>query len=246
MRVLFVHGAFVRDGAWWWQPTADLLAGHGLRSSAAVLPSCEGEPRGDLHDDAAAVRALLDASGEPTLLVGHSYGGVVITEAAAGHPAVHRLVYVTSFLPDTGEALADFGIAEPPPRHVSHDDGTAEFRAELLRPLFAQDFDDDTYAAAVTRLTTQAEVVFGQRPAAAAWRELPSTYVVCTDDRATPPEKQREHAARATDVVELPVPHHPFVTRPDLVADVLLVHAVTEGDAGRTRRLPGLRRRPRE
>jgi hypothetical protein len=62
MRVLFVHGAFVRDGAWWWQPTADVLARHGLRSSAAVLPSCEGEPRGDLYADAAAVRALLDAS----------------------------------------------------------------------------------------------------------------------------------------------------------------------------------------
>ena len=107
MRVLFVHGAFVRDGAWWWQPTADVLARHGLRSSAAVLPSCEGEPRGDLYADAAAVRALLDDSAEPTLLVGHSYGGMVITEAGH-HPAVRRLVYVTSFLPDAGEALADF------------------------------------------------------------------------------------------------------------------------------------------
>ncbi|WIY04307.1 alpha/beta hydrolase [Amycolatopsis mongoliensis] len=220
MRVLFVHGAFVRDGAWWWQPTADVLAGHGLRSSAAVLPSCEREPRGDLHDDAAAVRALLDASDEPAVLVGHSYGGVVITQAG-GHPAVRRLVYVTSFLPDTGEALADFGTGEPPPWHVSHGDGTAGVREELVRPLFAQDFDDATYAGAAARLTVQNEAVFGQRTTAAAWREIPSTYVVCADDRATQPEKQREQAARATDVVELPVAHHPFVTRPDLVAAVL-------------------------
>jgi len=69
--------------------------------------------------------------------------------------------------------------------------------------------------------------VFGQRTTRAAWREIPSTYVVCADDLATPPEKQREHAARATDVVELPVPHHPFVTRPDLVAGVLLAQTTT-------------------
>jgi pimeloyl-ACP methyl ester carboxylesterase len=225
MRVLFVHGAFVRDGAWWWRPTAEVLARHGLRSSAAVLPSCEGEPRGDLHDDAAAVRGLLDASeepGVPALLVAHSYGGMVATEAAAGHQGVHRLVYVTSFLPDTGEALADFGTGEPPTWHVSHGDGTASVREDVLRPLFAQDFDDATHAAAVERLTAQNEAVFGQRTTGAAWREIPSTYVVCGDDRATPPSKQRAHAARATDVVELPVAHHPFVTRPDLVAEVLL------------------------
>jgi pimeloyl-ACP methyl ester carboxylesterase len=219
MRILFVHGAFVRDGAWWWQPTAELLAAHGLRSSAAVLPSCENEPRGDLHDDAAAVRALLDD--EPTVVVGHSYGGMVISEAA-GHPAVHRLVYVTSFLPDAGEALADFAAADAPPRHVSHGDGTASVREELVRPLFAQDFDDATYAAAADRLTPQNEAVFGQRTTRAAWREIPSTYVVCAEDLATPPETQRVHAARATDVVELPVAHHPFVTRPELVAEVLL------------------------
>ncbi|WP_410619299.1 alpha/beta fold hydrolase [Amycolatopsis sp. cmx-8-4] len=227
MRVIFVHGAFVRDGEWWWRPTADVLAGHGLRSSAAVLPSCESDPRGDLHDDAAAVRALLDAAGEPVLLVGHSYGGMVISEAAAGHPAVRRLVYVTSFLPDAGEALADFGPGEPPPWHLSHGDGTAGVREEFVRPRFAQDFDDATYAGAAARLTAQNEVVFGQRTTAAAWREIPSTYLLCADDLATPPAKQREHAARASDVVELSVPHHPFVTRPDLVADVLLAQTTT-------------------
>ncbi|WP_410587352.1 alpha/beta fold hydrolase [Amycolatopsis sp. lyj-23] len=221
MRVLFVHGAFVRDGAWWWQPTADVLEQHGLPSSAAVLPSCEAEPRGDLHADADAVRALLDTSDEPALLVGHSYGGMVIT-TMGDHPAVHRLVYVTSFLPDVGEALADFGTGEPPPWHVSHDDGSASVREEFVRPLFAQDFDDATYAAAAGRLTPQNEAVFGQPATRAAWRDVPSTYLLCTEDRATLPETQRAQAARATDVVELPVAHHPFVTQPDLVAEVLL------------------------
>ena len=220
MRIVFVHGAFVRDGGWWWRPTADLLAGRGLRSSAVVLPSCERAPRGDLHDDAEAVRALLDASGEPALLVGHSYGGMVITQAG-NHPAVRRLVYVTSFLPDAGEALAGFGGSEPPPWHASHGDGTASVREEFVRPLFAQDFDDTTYAGAAARLTPQNEAVFAQPVTAAAWREVPSTYIVCADDRATLPETQRKQAARATDVVELPVAHHPFVTRPELVAEVL-------------------------
>ncbi len=220
MRVLFVHGAFVRDGAWWWRPTADVLARRGLRSSAVVLPSCEREPRGDLHDDAEAVRALLDASDEPALLVGHSYGGMVITQAG-DHPAVRRLVYVTSFLPDAGEALADFGGSAPAPWHVSHGDGTASVREEFVRPLFAQDFDDPTYAGAAARLTSQNEAVFGQPVTQAAWREIASTYLVCADDRATLPETQRRQAARATDVVELPVAHHPFVTRPELVTEVL-------------------------
>ncbi|MFF1611024.1 alpha/beta fold hydrolase [Amycolatopsis sp. NPDC058278] len=99
---------------------------------------------------------------------------------------------------------------------------TAGVREEFVRPLFAQDFDDGTYAAAAGRLTRQNEAVFGRPATRAAWREVPSTYVVCGEDRATLPETQRAQAARATDVVELPVAHHPFVTRPDLVAGVLL------------------------
>nr|WP_242545098.1 alpha/beta fold hydrolase [Amycolatopsis sp. MtRt-6] len=90
-----------------------------------------------------------------------------------------------------------------------------------MRPLFAQDFDDRTYAAAAGRLTAQNEAVFGQPATRAAWRDVPSTYIVCGEDRATLPETQRTQAARATDVFELPVAHHPFVTRPDLVAGVL-------------------------
>ena len=221
MRVVFVHGAFVRDGGWWWRRMTGPLTERGLASTAVVLPSCENEPRGDLHDDAAAVRAVLDASDEPVVLCGHSYGGMVITEAAAGHPAVRRLVYITSFLPRTDEALADFGDGAPAPWQVPHDDGTIGVRADLVRPLFAHDFDDVTFAAAAERLTNQRAAVFGQRPAAAAWQEIPSTYVVCAGDRATPPALQRAQAARATKMVELPTPHHPFVTRPDLLAAVL-------------------------
>jgi len=215
--VVLVHGAFAESASW-------TVVIEELQANAVPVVAV-ANPLRSLPGDAAYLRDVLATIDTSVILVGHSYGGMVITEAGH-HPAVRRLVYVTSFLPDTGETLAGFGGADPlehpPPLQVSHGDGTAGVREELVRPLFAQDFDDPTYAAAADRLTTQNAVVFGQPTTRAAWRELPSTYVVCGEDRATPPEKQRAQAARATAVVELPVAHHPFVTRPELVAEVLL------------------------
>ncbi len=97
MLILFVHGALVRDADWWWHRMPGPLAALGLRTAAVELPSCVG--RGDLAADAAAVRAATAAAvaaGEPVALVGHSYGGTVVTEA--GGDAAH-LVYVTSYSP---------------------------------------------------------------------------------------------------------------------------------------------------
>ena len=90
MRVVFVHGACVRDGSWWWHRTAELLAERGVASVAPALPSCgeTGEPVGadgpGLAEDVAAVRRVLTAGDEPTVVVAHSYGGIVTAEAAAG------------------------------------------------------------------------------------------------------------------------------------------------------------------
>ena len=108
MLVLFVHGALVRDADWWWHRMPGPLAGHGLRTAAVELPSCVG--RGDLAADAAAVAAAVRAAGEPVALVGHSYGGTVITEAGAG--AAH-LVYVTSVLAPAGRSHAESGSGRP-------------------------------------------------------------------------------------------------------------------------------------
>src|SRR4051794_41308442 len=90
MRVVFVHGACVKDGSWWWHPTAELLAERSVASEAAALPSCgeTDEPAGargpGLAEDVASVRNVLTASDEPTVVVAHSYGGIVTAEAAAG------------------------------------------------------------------------------------------------------------------------------------------------------------------
>src|SRR5664280_2078098 len=121
MRVVFVHGACVRDGSWWWHRTGELLVERGVASEAPALPSCgeTGEPAGaggpGLAEDVAAVRQVLTASDEPTVVVAHSYGGIVTAEAATGVAAVRHLLYVSSYLPEAGQSLSSFGGEEPAP-----------------------------------------------------------------------------------------------------------------------------------
>ncbi|MFD4249665.1 alpha/beta hydrolase [Amycolatopsis thermoflava] len=210
MRVVFVHGALVGDAAWWWSRMTPLLP----ESVAVELPSCGGG--GDLYTDVAAVRAALDDG--PAVLCGHSYGGVVMTEAAADHRAARHLVYVDSYLPDVGESLADVtgGVAPVEPAG----EGLVSLRPSLA-PRYVHDCDPEVAADAMTRLVPQTAAAFTQPVRAAAWRSLPSTYVVCADDPATPPEVQREQAKRAGTVVEMACGHHPFLTRPAELAAVL-------------------------
>src|SRR5215211_568499 len=133
MRVVFIHGAFSRDGAWWWGPTAALLDRSGIASTAVALPSC-GEagiaPSADgpgLHDDAAATTAVLD-EGDPAILVAHSYGGMVASQAGE-HPAVRALVYITSFLPAVGDSLAAISAGADPVPVIPHADGSVSVDA---------------------------------------------------------------------------------------------------------------------
>jgi pimeloyl-ACP methyl ester carboxylesterase len=229
VKILFVHGALVFDGAWWWHRMVEPLAAHGLETLAVELPSCvaspeaSGEAPGDMYADADVVRAALDGEDGPVVLVGHSYGGMVITDAAAGCGNVKHLVYVTSMMPESGETMASFaGSREPGPwMDPRSEDGMMGLKTEFLPEAFMQDCDETTVAEALERVTLQPLVVFGQPPRAVAWREKPSTYVVCAEDRATPPEAQRKFARRADSVVELPTGHHPMLSRPDMLARVL-------------------------
>ncbi len=235
MKVVFVHGALVFDGAWWWQRMVEPLAAFGLGSRAVELPSCGTSPDpdpgalGDMHADADAVHSVLDEEDEPVLLVGHSYGGMVITDAAAGHEKAKHLVYVTSVMPERDETMASLGGAREPGPWMDPrpEDGTMGIKAELTAEAFMQDCDEATIAEALKRLTRQPLTAFGQTPRGVAWREKPSTYVVCAEDRATPPEAQREYARRASSVVELPTGHHPMLSRPELLARVLAEAAAT-------------------
>ena len=226
MELLFVHGALVRDGDWWWHRTAELLLERtGIASRAVALPSC-GESPADrtgagLVEDAAALRAALDDvdDGE-AIVVGHSYGGTVIAEAG-GHAAVAHLVYISSYLPEIGSAQGDIMAGETDPVSIAPaDDGTlgvAGYDAASFGRRFLQDADEATRRAAWERVTTQSIAAFTTPTTAAGWRGVDSTSLVCTEDRSTSVGLQRVHAERATRSVDLPTGHHPFLSRPDLV-----------------------------
>jgi pimeloyl-ACP methyl ester carboxylesterase len=230
VEILFVHGALVRDGAWWWRPVADLVQQRtGVTSRAVALPSCgeAGATPGSsgLAEDAAALRAALDAT-DAAIVVGHSYGGTVIAEGA-DHPATEHLLLITSYLPDVGLAQGAILRDEPDPVAIGDGgDGTLRLEGddqEAFSARFLSDVDDpDVRAQAWERLTPQSAGAFVTPTTAAAWRGRPSTYLVCTEDRSTSLALQREHAARATRSVDLPTGHHPFLSRPDLVAAEVL------------------------
>jgi pimeloyl-ACP methyl ester carboxylesterase len=229
MRVVFVHGACVRNGSWWWHRTADLLQERGVLSVAPALPSCgeAGLPAGaggpGLSEDVAAVRQALLDSDEPTVVVAHSYGGIITAEAAAGIGSVRHLLLVSSYLPEVGQSLSEFGDGSPAPfLDVDSDADTFGVRPELLVDTFLQDCDPEVQAQAADHLAQQSVRVTGQPVGAAAWQQVPSTYLVCAQDRGTPPRLQREFARRAGSVVELDAGHHPFLSQPAEVRDLLL------------------------
>jgi pimeloyl-ACP methyl ester carboxylesterase len=229
MRVVFVHGACVRDGSWWWHRVSGLLRERGVPSVAPALPSCgeAGVPGGTggpgLAEDVSAVRQVLRDSDEPTVVVAHSYGGIVTAEAAAGVASVRHLLLISSYLPEIGQSLADFGDGTPAPfLDVDVDAGTFGVRPELLVTTFLQDCDAEVQAQAANHLARQSVRVTGQPVGAAAWQDVPSTYLVCAEDGGTPARLQREFARKAGHVVELDAGHHPFLSRPAAVRDLLL------------------------
>jgi pimeloyl-ACP methyl ester carboxylesterase len=228
MRVVFVHGACVRDGSWWWHRTTDVLQARGVASLAPALPSCgeAGSPAGmrgpGLSDDVAAVRKVLQSGSEPTVVVAHSYGGIVVAEAADGVDAVRHLLLVSSYLPEIGQTLSSFGDGRPAPfLDFDPEGGTFGVRPDALVDTFLQDCPLEIGKAAINHVARQSLSVTQQPVSASAWQQVPTTYLVCTEDKGTPSPAQREFARRAGNVVEMNAGHHPFLSQPEAVADLI-------------------------
>lgn len=228
--VVLVHGGFV-DGSSW-SKVVQLLqaAGHPVVAVQLDLASPA--------DDIARTRAVLAAQHGPTVLVGHSYGGMVITGAGVGAPHVISLVYVAGFAPDEGETLIDTGAgfpAAPGPTHAVPDYRTGFLRFEPAAYLqfFMQDVDPAEARALAASQKPFAAASFTVKAGAPAWRQLPSWYLVSEDDRMINPDAQRKMAARmgATTSIVRGASHASPVSHPGKVADAIhaaaLVHATS-------------------
>jgi pimeloyl-ACP methyl ester carboxylesterase len=198
------------------------LADHGIATAVVPLPSCgeAGETLGDLYDDVDACRCAIAEADEPVVLCGHSYGGVIITEAGVDD-RVTQLLYVTSVMPGAGQSQADLVGSEPAPWLDPGDDGTVGVEPDMIRELFLQDCDEVTIEQALSRLTRQSLTPFTQPPRQIAWQQKPATYFVCTADLATPAEVQRGRVRPGARVVEFDAGHHPFLSRPDAFAQTI-------------------------
>jgi pimeloyl-ACP methyl ester carboxylesterase len=174
----------------------------------------------DLAADVRATQRVLDEFDTSVVLVGHSYGGAVITEAGA-RPHVAHLLYLAAFQLAEGESvgrtLPDLQI--PPTRlgdaHRISDDGGVDLDPALAAELFYADTPPPVAAAAVARLRPVRRQMFADVPQEIAWRHRPSTYVVCTEDRALHPDLQRAMARRASFRHEWPTGHSPALSCPD-------------------------------
>ena len=225
--LIFVHGACVRDADWWWSKMVAPLAARGIATVAVPLPSCgeAGEERGDLYADVDACKRAIARAESPVILCGHSYGGMVITEAGADE-RVTQLYYVTSVMADAGQSQGELLGGEPAPWLDPSDDGTIGVHADLVREHFLQDCDAATTDQALARLTRQSLAPFMQAPRLVAWKEKPATYFVCTEDLATPADVQRRRVKPGTRHVEFAAGHHPFLSQPDAFADSLAAEVV--------------------
>ena len=222
--VVLVHGA--GGGAWAWELLARELDELGVAHVEIDLPSSESEPAPDagVVGDAAAVRELLDSATGPLVLVGNSYGGVVISAAAVDHPAVARLVYVAAFMPEAGIPIMNqlAGTDEFMAALTFTEDGRGGLDPEAAAAIVCHQADAETAKATVGRLRPARLSDMDIALPAVAWTAIPSTYVVCTEDRSIPPAYQRQCATeRATVKIEVPFDHSPGASHPSELAAIL-------------------------
>ena len=216
--IVLVHGAFADASAW--NRVIPILQGDGYMVTAVQIPLSS------LSDDVAATQRVLHGQTGPVVLVGHSWGGAVITAAAAGNKNVKSLVYVAAFAPDAGEVVTAPAANYPAPELNAvlkpDEAGFVYIDRAHFRDAFAGDLPE-----AVTRImaATQKPIngkSFGETEPAAAWKTIPSWYIVSTEDHAINPDLERYYAKRiGATTTEIKASHVPFLSHPKEVAHVI-------------------------
>jgi pimeloyl-ACP methyl ester carboxylesterase len=215
--VVLVHGGFV-DGSGW-EGVYRLLEQEGFNVSVVQNPTLS------LQDDAIFTRRVLDQQDGPTILVGHSYGGAVISEAGT-HENVAGLAYITAFAPDQGESvntlIAGFPQDGPQPPILPPQDGFLFLDREKFAESFAGDVEPAKAAFMADSQVPWGLDALGGAVSDPAWRHKPTWYLIVTDDRMIPPAAQRTMAERTgAQTAETPGSHAIYVSQPAVVADVI-------------------------
>jgi pimeloyl-ACP methyl ester carboxylesterase len=215
--VVLVHGGFV-DGSGW-EDVYNELKKDGYTVSIVQNPTLS------LEGDADAAKQIIDAQDEPVVLVGHSYGGAVITEAG-NDPNVAALVYIAAFAPDTGESvntlIEGFPKDGPQPPILPPQNGFLFLDREKFHDSFAADVDADQAAFQADSQVPWGVDALGGEISEAAWRNKPSWYLLTSEDRMIPPEAQRKMSERTgATVEEAAASHSVYVSQPGAVAEIV-------------------------
>jgi pimeloyl-ACP methyl ester carboxylesterase len=215
--IVLVHGGFV-DGSGW-GGVYKILKKDGYRVSVVQNPTVT------LEDDVAVTRRVIDSQKGPVILVGHSYGGAVITEAG-NDPKVVGLVYITAFAPDKGESVSTIIKGAPPgapvPPILPPQDGYLFLDKAKFPASFAGDVDPNTAAFMADSQVPWGVGALGGIISEPAWRTKPSWYLLVSDDKMIPPPAQRLMSKRAgSTVVEVPGSHAIYVSNPSAVASLI-------------------------
>ena len=215
--IVLVHGGFV-DGSGW-EGVYNTLNKDGYNVSIVQNPTLS------LEDDVAVTKRVLAAQNGPAILVGHSYGGVVITEAG-NDPKVVGLVYIAAFAPDKGESVATL-IKDPPPGApvppiLPPQDGFLFLNRAKFAASFAADVDAEKAGFMADSQVPWGLEALGGTISEPAWKSKPSWYMITTDDKMIPPDAQRAMSKRAgSTVVEVKGSHSIYVSQPKAVAALI-------------------------
>lgn len=219
---VLVHGAGA-DG-WYWGETAAVLEKDGHLVHIACLPSTGTDPAalGDLDADVIETRRLVQAAGEPVVLVGHSYGGMVVAELA-DHPGVAHSVYLAALWPTRGQSMLElFGSGPLPEWVVLRDDATLQISddATVARDALCAELPDDRLTEWATH-NVLSSVASAAMPSTAPDRTHPTTYIVLEHDRVVPPAAQEAMARRADHVERMATSHQAMLADPEGLAAIL-------------------------